>query len=208
MLVDVARRQALAIEFPQEAADLRSRDVFGRAVAERSHDPPGARPRAAAVLDPWLAQQVAVVLDRRGLRAAHLGDPLQPLGGELADGDLAVGLLMPALRLALELVGEVIHRRVCGEVRGSLVEPALWAAPATLAPCAVSVVLLPCESEPALLQPPRPLAEAVAPLCVPIRAAAGASPDSDDEIALFDVLRAGHKSRIEGVAAGLGIRFL
>ena len=100
--------------------------------------------------DAGLSKQIAVILDRRGLRALLAREVVEPLRRELAHGGAELSPLSPRM-LDLALGGVVL----CDELRRShgralLVEIAVGHATAASSPAAVARPLEPRQADPSL----------------------------------------------------------
>jgi hypothetical protein len=113
VLVHRARRHAGAVVLAQELRHLRGRDLRGRPIAERLHHAAAALAPAALVWRARLDELRPVAADRRRPGALHVLEPIEPVGGHLAERHrtLARRLLLagPTLHLIHVLRDELRH---------------------------------------------------------------------------------------------------
>ena len=160
MLVDIACTQVQTVEPAQERRHLAGRDLRYAPVPERLHDPALEATRASLVRRPWLRRQVAVLLQRRGLRTLLALYVLEPLRRQLAHRDAAfVSFPFAAFDLRLE---HVVLSNQLGHPHGRplLVEVTLRHPPAPRLPSTAVLVL----GQPGASDAPLHLATAAAPL--------------------------------------------
>jgi len=136
--VDRALGDRLLVEASEPALDLRRGDRRDRLAAELGeHAAAGFAPPALARGLGRGPEHVAVAAERRGLGAVDVLDVVQPVGGDLVEGDRAG--LRSGGELRLALVDEAAHL----DDRGLLVEAPVGHAPAAPAPVAGAVAVEP-----------------------------------------------------------------
>ena len=162
-LVDRARRDAARGLLGEHRVDLAGRDLVGGPVAECVHDEPAVLAAPAAVGRAGLDQQVAVLTQRRGLRAADLLEPVEVRVGDHAERRRRVRLAPSRVGALGQRAFDLAHDAVLRDDRGVLVEEARPDPAAAPRERAVGGRLQPRGPEPALHRAQRPVGFAMAP---------------------------------------------